>query len=253
MTIAVIGAGNMGGALVQGWLRQRALDPADIILTNPHPWKLEPFSQQGVRTSTDNNSACEADILILAVKPWLVEHVLDELPLRSGTVVVCLAAGISGIQLSEMLPAGQRCYLAIPNTAVAVGEGVTFLTPVWEDPAMTAALERLFGSVGLVLQIEERMLPAGTALASCGTAYALRYIRAASEGGVEMGIPPAEAARIVSQTVKGAATLLLDGGGHPEAEIDKVTTPGGLTIQGLNAMEEAGFTRAVIAGLKAGQ
>ena len=102
------------------------------------------------------------------------------------------------------------------------------------------------------LLVDERLINAGMALSSCGIAYVMRYIRAATEGGVELGFKAADALGIVLQTVRGAVELLQAGGGHPEAEIDKVTTPGGVTIRGLNAMEHAGFTSAVIRGLKAG-
>jgi pyrroline-5-carboxylate reductase len=109
----------------------------------------------------------------------------------------------------------------------------------------------LFSALGYALVVDEKMLAAGTALASCGIAFAMRYIRAAMEGGVELGFRPEEAARLVEHTVKGAATLLLESGVHPEVEIDKVTTAGGITIKGLNAMERSGFSAAVIDGLKA--
>ena len=109
----------------------------------------------------------------------------------------------------------------------------------------------LFDAVGKTAVVDERRLKAGMMLASCGTAFALRYVRASAEGGVELGLYPKEAVEAALQTVKGAAALLEARGTHPEQEIDRVTTPGGITIRGLNAMEEAGFTAAVIAGLKA--
>ena len=109
----------------------------------------------------------------------------------------------------------------------------------------------LFAALGYVATIDEKQVPAATSLASCGVAYAMRYVRAAMEGGVELGFRPEEAARIVEHTVKGAVELLLSSGQHPEVEIDKVTTAGGITIKGLNAMEQAGFSAAVIEGLRA--
>ena len=113
-------------------------------------------------------------------------------------------------------------------------------------------MEQLFGQVGQCILTEERLLAAGTTLASCGIAYAMRYVRASVEGGVEIGFRADDALQIVLQTVKGAVSLLQATGHHPETEIDKVTTPGGVTIKGLNEMERAGFTSAVIRGLKAG-
>ena len=109
----------------------------------------------------------------------------------------------------------------------------------------------LFDELGCAMLVDEAQIAAGTALASCGIAYAMRYIRAATEGGVELGFRPAVAQKIVSYTVQGAAQLLLQSGSNPETEIDKVTTPGGITIKGLNEMEHCGFSSAVIKGLKA--
>ena len=129
---------------------------------------------------------------------------------------------------------------------------MTFVVPVAATEGQTAAVSSVFGAVGHTIVTEERLLAAGTTLASCGIAYAMRYVRAAAEGGVELGFRADEATAIVLQTVRGAVELLQAGGGHPEAAIDKVTTPGGVTIRGLNEMEHAGFTSAVIRGLKAG-
>ena len=129
---------------------------------------------------------------------------------------------------------------------------MTFIVPVGASDAQTATMKNIFDDTGNAMITEERLLGAATTLASCGIAYAMRYIRAATEGGVELGFRATDAKNIVLQTVKGAVDLLLANGNHPEAEIDKVTTPGGLTIRGLNEMEHAGFTSAVIRGLKAG-
>ena len=140
--------------------------------------------------------------------------------------------------------------VSMPNTAVALGESMTFVVAAHGRPSRAV---ELFGALGKVMEIPEKQLGAATALASCGIAYAMRYVRAAEEGGVELGFRAADARQIVVETLRGAAALLSRDGAHPEAEIDKVTTPGGLTIRGLNAMEEAGFTASVIAGLKASQ
>ena len=128
---------------------------------------------------------------------------------------------------------------------------MTFLVPVNASDRQTQAIANLFEEMGRVMITEERCLPAGMALASCGIAYAMRYARAATEGGVELGIKAHDALQVVLQTMAGAAALLQESGSNPEQEIDKVTTPGGFTIKGLNEMEHAGFTSAVIRGLKA--
>ena len=128
---------------------------------------------------------------------------------------------------------------------------MTLFTPYNAVPEQVDVIKAMLDSLGKSLLVDESLMEAGTALCSCGTAFAMRYIRAAVEGGIEMGFRPQDAQLVVEQTVKGAAELLLDTGNHPEVEIDRVTTPGGITIKGLNEMEAAGFSAAVVRGLKA--
>ena len=153
--------------------------------------------------------------------------------------------------MAEYNGATPQVLLCLPNTAASVCQSMTFLVPVNADAEHTAAIGQLLSALGGVMVIEERLLPAGMALASCGIAYAMRYARAATEGGVELGMRAGDSLRVVLQTMAGAAALLQQSGTNPEAEIDKVTTPGGFTIRGLNEMEHAGFSSAVIRGLKA--
>lgn len=260
MKIAIIGAGAMGGAMAEGLLKSHVISPSDITIANPTAEKLEPFAQQGASVTTDNEAAAEdADIIVIAVKPWIVEKVVNELKdtfdYRHQSIVV-VAAGITSQQLCEWFDKGDgklpALFLAIPNIAIVELQSMTFLVPVKADQKETDTLNSLFNELGQCLVTEERLLGAGTTLASCGIAYAMRYVRAAVEGGVELGFKANEAEKIVLQTVKGAVDLLQATGEHPEAAIDKVTTPGGVTIRGLNEMEHAGFSSAVIRGLKAG-
>lgn len=257
MKIAVIGAGAMGGAVARG-LVDAGHNPALITVANPSEGKLAPLAALGINTHTDNLKAVsEADIVIVAVKPWIVPQVAEELRDvldYDRQEVAVIVAGVSADDLAGMLrcKAGQLPALSIvmPNTAMTLRKSMTFVVEV--NGKATRAVE-LFEHLGRVMVIEERLLPAATALASCGIAYAMRYVRAAVEGGVELGFRASDAQDIVVATISGAAALLSLPGAHPEPEIDKVTTPGGITIRGLNAMEAAGFTPAVIAGLKAGR
>ena len=258
MKIAIIGAGAMGGAMANGFIKSGAVKPADISVANPTAQKLEHFALQGASVTTDNKTAAEgADIVIIAVKPWLVEQVVNELkPVLNYTrqTVITVAAGISGSQFTAWLKkddAVPQTFIVIPNTAIAVLASMTFIVPVNATADTTSTIKALFDNVGQAMVTDERHLSAGMTLASCGIAYAMRYVRAAAEGGVELGFKADMAKDIVLQTMKGAVELLQANGNHPEAEIDKVCTPGGLTIRGLNEMEHAGFTSAVIRGLKA--
>lgn len=249
----------MGGAMADGFIKSGAVKPADISVANPTAQKLEHFALQGASVTTDNKTAAEgADIVIIAVKPWLVEQVVNELkPVLNYTrqTIITVAAGISGSQFTAWLKkddAVPQTFIVIPNTAIAVLASMTFIVPVNATADTTAIVKALFDNVGQTMVTDERHLSAGMTLASCGIAYAMRYVRAAAEGGVELGFKADMAKDIVLQTMKGAVELLQANGNHPEAEIDKVCTPGGLTIRGLNEMEHAGFTSAVIRGLKAG-
>ena len=249
----------MGGAMADGFIKSGAVKPADISVANPTAQKLEHFALQGASVTTDNKTAAEgADIVVIAVKPWLVEQVVNELkPVLNYTrqTIITVAAGISGSQFTAWLKeddAVPQTFIVIPNTAIAVLASMTFIVPANATADTTAIVKALFDNVGQTMVTDERHLSAGMTLASCGIAYAMRYVRAAAEGGVELGFKADMAKDIVLQTMKGAVELLQANGNHPEAEIDKVCTPGGLTIRGLNEMEHAGFSSAVIRGLKAG-
>ena len=166
-----------------------------------------------------------------------------------------MVGGLGTAQLSEWLDKGDgelpATYIIIPNTAIATMSSMTFIASTRSTAKQDAELVEIFNELGEAMLVDEGLIPAGTSLASCGIAYALRYIRAAMEGGVEIGMRADDAKRIVMQTLCGAVDILEANGTHPEAEIDRVTTPGGLTIKGLNAMEAAGFTHSVIEGLRA--
>ena len=254
MKIAIIGAGAMGGAIAEGILNGNVVPSSDLMVSNPSSGKLSRFAGCGALTTNNNREAAQwADWIILAVKPWIIGDVLHEIRdlLTTDKTVISVAAGVSGALLQEWTGLLSGLFIVIPNIAVAQQASMTFVTPVCSDEQKTAEVERLFGQMGKTIVCDEAHLQAGMALASCGIAYAFRYIRAAGEGGVELGFKAKQAHEIVMQTMLGAVKLLEAEGLHPEEAIDRVTTPGGLTIKGLNEMEHAGFTSAVIRGLKA--
>lgn len=254
MKIAIIGAGAMGGAIAEGVLNGNVIPSSDLMVSNPSPAKLSRFSGCGAQTTSNNREAAQwADWIVLAVKPWLVGDVVNEIRdlLTSEKTVISVAAGVSGDTLQEWTGSLSALFIVIPNIAIAQQASMTFITPVRADEQKTGEVERFFGQLGKTHVCDEDHLKAGMALASCGIAYAFRYIRAAGEGGVELGFKAGKSHEIVMQTLLGAVKLLEAEGLHPEEAIDRVTTPGGLTIKGLNEMEHAGFTSAVIRGLKA--
>ncbi|MBO7263243.1 MAG: pyrroline-5-carboxylate reductase [Alistipes sp.] len=261
MKIAIIGAGNMGGAVARGLAKGSIIPTSNIYVSNPSQPKLEALKSEfaEVNTSTSNcEVASVADIVVLAVKPWKVTEVINEIKPYldySRQAVASMVGGLSIAQLSEWLDKGDgvlpATYAIIPNTAIATMSSMTFISSTRSTAQKDEQLLDIFRELGDAMLIDEGVMPAATSLASCGIAYALRYIRAAMEGGVELGFRADDAKHIVMQTLRGAVDILEANNTHPEVEIDRVTTPGGLTIKGLNAMEATGFTHSVIEGLRA--
>lgn len=260
MKVGIIGAGNMGGAIARGLAASDNMCAGDIIVCCPVQRELDAIKSFNgdIKVSLDNEKAlADTDVVIVVVKPWLLDVVLTPLMEKinySRQVLVTVVAGATTEHMEELAKPycdAPSVMCAMPNTAASVHESMTFLCAKNATPEQIVAVKSLFDNLGETMVIEERLMGAGMALASCGIAYAMRYVRAAMEGGVEMGLYPNDAKNIVLQTLKGAVALLESTGNHPEVEIDKVTTPGGVTIKGLNTMETNGFTNAVIQGLKA--
>ncbi|MBR1576649.1 MAG: glutamate 5-kinase [Bacteroidales bacterium] len=254
MRITIIGAGNIGGATAIGLACSQ--DAPQVTVTARHTSSLERYVPCGIRTSTDNRKAVQgADIVCLAVKPWqmgaVVQEIKDTLD-YSRQILVSLAPGIPPAQFNEWfdkdgaLPAW---VYAIPNTAARIGESMTYIASVTASEAQTERVVDVFRRIGRVAVVPLEQMLSGTSLASCGIAYAFRYLSAAQKGGIELGMEPEAALEAVCQTVRGATALIQVGESDPESEINRVTTPGGLTLRGLQAMEEAGFSDAVVQGL----
>lgn len=254
--IGVIGCGSMGSALVTGLLSS-GYNPTKLHISNPRLEKLLPLEQMGVHLTLDNcKVAKRADVVFIAVKPWVLPEVCEQivhcLDLKKQSVCV-IVYGVKLEEIRRMLELDGifpgKLSIAMPNTAMRVGKSMTFIVGSEDAISQPKAILRI---VGKVMTVPEDKLPAATQLASCGIAYAMRYVRAAMEGGVQLGFKASEAQEVIVETLLGAAKLLEGPDKHPETEIDKVTTPGGLTIKGLNAMEKAGFSAAVMAGLLSG-
>ena len=249
----------MGGAMAEGIVRSACFKPSDLTVSDHHMAALEHFTALGASATPDNRLAVEgSDVVCVVVKPWCVEQTLkgisDVLDSRRQLLVV-VAAGVSSAQVKAWLGLGADTpplFLAMPNIAIAYKASMTYITPVGASEADIKRVTAIFDELGDSVLLEESQYPAATAM-SCSIAYAMRYVRASVEGAVELGFKARVAQKIVLQTVAGAVELLKATGEHPEAAIDRVTTPGGLTIRGLNEMERAGFTGAVVRGLKAGK
>ena len=250
--IAIIGGGNMGGAIAKGLIKSGMVLPGQITVTRRTADALRPFSEMGANVTTDNVEAVKgADIVVFALKPYLILNVIEELKgdLPKDALFISVATGIGIQQLENALGTGSAIVRAMPNTAAEVSESVTALVVKNTTTEQEQLATDIFSKLGLALIVDEALMPAITALASCGIAHALRFIRAMMEAGIEMGLTSKQSAQIAAQTAKGAAQLILTNGSHPEVEVDKVCTPKGVTITGINEMEHAGFTSAVIKGI----
>ena len=258
MKITIIGAGNIGGAMARG-LAQR--EENEVTITNISKGKLEPLKEECPRLNISYNNAEAvqgADLVIIAVKPWRAQAAVDtfrDVLDYDRQMIGSVVGGMGTEEISALFdrPDGKlpAVFYIIPNTAIAVQESMTFICSTRASQEQNEAVKAVFDMLGMTMFVEERFMNAGLVVASCGIAYAMRYIRAAMEGGIELGLYASDAQKVVIQTLKGASVLLQKNGHHPEVEIDRVTTPAGLTIRGLAAMEEAGFSASVIRGLRA--
>lgn len=255
MKITIIGGGNMGGAIADGFMNKGICKASDITVSHPREWLCAKHPDM-VATRDNASAVADADMIVIAVKPWLAESVLGEIAPMLDTrnqCVVSVVAGLTFARLASMMPKPEPVmFRIIPNTAISVGGSVTLIAH--SDTASAAqceAVSQMFSALGSVYNVTEQSIGAATALTSCGIAYAFRYIEAAVSGALQTGIAPADAQNMVMETVEGAISLLRANGSDPRTEIQKVTTPGGITLKGLEAMERNGFEQAVIEGLKA--
>jgi pyrroline-5-carboxylate reductase len=250
--IAIIGGGNLGTAIAKGLVNADKPFRGELVVTRRRIHLIKSLEKEGVKVSQDNVAAADgADLVVLAVKPFQLKDIIDQISPVFGekTILISLAAGVDAQQISGMAGGRKSIFRVMPNTAISIGESMTCISSFKATEEEDNAIKALFESVGTVQFIPEELMAAATVLAACGIAFALRFIRAATQGGVEIGFGSELALNIVSHTVKGAAELLVHDKSHPEAEIDKVTTPRGITISGLNEMEHQGFSSSLIKGL----
>ncbi len=250
--IAIIGAGNIGAAIARGLAASGRFRPQDIILTRRRTEFLEELRAENFAVLADNRAAAKsASIVILAVGPKEIEAAARHLApaLKSRQLVISIVSGVTTAQLSSWLKKKVSLVRAMTNTAIAIREAMTCLCAGPESAQALARAKAIFDALGKTLVINEELMLSATALTGCGIAFFLRAIRAASQGGTQIGFHSEEALMMAAQTARGAASLVLGRQGHPESEIDKVTTPRGCTIEGLNEMEHHGFSSAMITGI----
>lgn len=251
-SIAVLGCGNIGLSIVEGLISKDKKNTRKIYATRRNPASLKVLENKGVVVGSDNLKAVKnAKFIIVAVKPYRVVELLREIApqLKKGHVLISVASEVSIDQIKAAVKKDIPVFRVMPNTASSIGESITCISSKDAAASETAEVSAIFEAIGETVVIDENLMEAATILGACGIAYVLRFIRAMIQGGIQIGFDAATATKITTQTVKGAAELLLRKGSHPEQEIDKVTTPKGCTITGLNEMEHQGFSSSLIQGI----
>ncbi len=251
--IAILGGGNIGLAIAKGLINSNLYPAENIHITKRKPASIEALKSKGFKISSSNKAAvAESEIIIVAVQPQQLDGILQEI---SGIIdekkhlIISVVSGAGIKAIKELIGKDVEVIRAMPNTAIAIQESMTCLSADTKTNGALKVAEKIFDSVGKTLIIDEELMVPATALCACGIAFFLRAVRAASQGGIEIGFHSEEALLMAAQTAKGAAALLISGESHPENEVDKVTTPRGCTISGLNQMEHNGFSSAMIKGI----
>ena len=249
--IGIIGCGNLGLSLLKG-IRKK--EPKTILYGSKRKIESLKGLEDSVTFITSNNKVVieECDVIILALKPYNTIPFLTENTTLFNSKkhsIVSVATGVTISEIEACFSEPMDIFRAMPNTASSVNESITMISVSSDTLNRKDKIVSIFDSVGDTIIIEESLMESATVLGACGIAYVLRFMRAMIQGGIEIGFDAKTATKIVSQTVKGAAELIIRNGSHPEEEIDKVTTPKGCTIVGLNEMEHSGFSSALIKGI----
>jgi len=250
--IAIIGAGNLGKAIANGLLMSNIVDTDALTLTRRNTLKLEEFKKKNINVTSNNIEAVEnSDIIMLCIKPHKFTQIAKEIApaLKQNHILISTVTGIDINKITKTIGKELSIFRAMPNTAISIRESMTCLSIKTENQEHVKTVKNIFDNLGVSVIINDELMEAATILAASGIAFALRYIRASMQAGIEIGFESTLAQLIAAQTVKGASSLVLNKNSHPESEVDKVTTPLGVTITGLNKMEFNGFSSSVIQGV----
>jgi pyrroline-5-carboxylate reductase len=253
--IAIIGCGNIGLSLLQGLLKDETIPSKNITVTRRNIDELVHLKESGVRLTANNISAVKTSaIIIIAVKPYNIAGILEEIkdsldPAKH--ILISVTAGVTISQIQNGIGISVPVFRVMPNISASVGKSVSCISYTGAAQEQIETVKKLFEIAGTTMIIDEELMQSATILGACGIAYVLRFIRAMIQGGIQIGFDARTASAIVNQTVIGAAELLIERHEHPEFEIDKVTTPKGCTIVGLNEMEHNGFSSSLIKGIVA--
>lgn len=256
ITIGFIGAGRMATALAKGLISSKFTSAENVIAYDPFPAACEQFEKTTGAKTIDSHSTLlqQAEIVFLAVKPQVMEEVLKSFSeeVTSKHLVISIAAGISIETISNLLKNKPRLIRVMPNTPSLIGCGASgFSLGASAQPEDAKLVHSLLSTVGLAVEVPEKLLDAVTGLSGSGPAYVYQMIEALSDGGVQAGLPRNIATQLAAQTVMGAAKMVLETGEHPGALKDAVTSPGGTTIAGIHQLEQGGLRACLMNAVQA--
>jgi len=253
MKIAIIGTGNLGLAIAKGILHSNGA--TSMYMTKRNTESIKDFEKYGNVTVTPDNSEAvkNSDVLIFAVQPGQFEGILDEVKdlLTEKHVIISAITGFSIEKIESVIGIDKYIVRSMPNTAISVGKSMTCICANEKGKSRIDLAKAIFNRMGHSLEIPEEQMQAATVICASGVAFWMRLIRATTQGAIQLGFDAKEAQELAMHTCNGTAGLLIESGSHPEAEIDKVTTPKGCTIQGLNEMEHQGLSSSLIQGIVA--
>jgi len=254
-SLSIIGCGNIGSSLATGLLGVYKGYESKITLTRRNTKPIRHFQDYGIVVSSDNKKAiANSELIILAVKPMQMEAIVEEInayAVSKKQIIISMVTAYSLDKLQQDIRLAFPLFRVVPNTSIDIGTSITAYSGRNYSKSQEEKLLTVFNNVGETILLDEELIDAATILGACGIAYVMRFMRAMMQGGIQIGFDAESAEKIVTQTVIGAASLLKSRKTHPEQEIDRVSTPQGCTIFGLNQMEHHGFSSALIKGISA--
>jgi pyrroline-5-carboxylate reductase len=250
---SILGGGNLGSSIASGLKNYSVVSEDNLLLYDISEKQRQALTEKGFRVAKNNKEATrKADIILIAVKPYQVIEILNEVKDElnpSRHIIISCSAGISSTEIYKVIDHDIPLFRIMPNIAIAVKEAASCITSFNTSEKQEALIHEIFTALGDIHYIPEHMMSTATVASGCGLAFVMRFLRALTAGSVEMGFQPSQALEIATKLLRGTAELLEQNSEHPEHEIDKVATPLGITITGLNEMEHNGFSSAVIKGI----
>jgi len=253
MKIAIIGTGNLGSSIAKGLIKNKSF--TSLYLSDKNTAAVHVFSEEDYVTVTNDNvlAVTKSDVVIFALQPRHIDNVLESISssVTEDHVIMSVAAGVEISRIENLLGQDKNIIRVMPNTAISIGKSMTCLAANGKGQSKMDLAKKIFNQLGTTMVIPEEQIQAATVICASGIAFWMRLVRATTQGAIQLGFEAHEAHELAVQTCFGSASLLIESGRHPEQEIDRVTTPSGCTIEGLNAMEHQGLSSALIQGIVA--